>query len=137
MNGKLFVKKLLTLHLNDATLTFCYLKKFPNNMTKDQITLEDLFTTIKTKISQKEEGSYSYELAKKGVEKITRKVGEEALEVVIAAFVNEKNKSIKSREDLIGEVCDLFYHNLVLLASQEIEFSEILSELTRRNNHKK
>ena len=106
-------------------------------MTKDQITLEDLFTTIKTKISQKEEGSYSYELAKKGVEKITRKVGEEALEVVIAAFVNEKNKSIKSREDLIGEVCDLFYHNLVLLASQEIEFSEILSELTRRNNHKK
>lgn len=106
-------------------------------MTKDQITLEDLFATIQTKISQKEEGSYSYELAKKGVEKITRKVGEEALEVVIAAFVNEKNKSIKSREDLIGEVCDLFYHNLVLLASQEIEFSEILSELTRRNNHKK
>ena len=106
-------------------------------MTKDQITLEDLFATIQTKISQKEESSYSYELAKKGVEKITRKVGEEALEVVIAAFVNEKNKSIKSREDLIGEVCDLFYHNLVLLASQEIEFSEILSELTRRNNHKK
>ena len=106
-------------------------------MPKNQLTLEELSTIITEKISKKEKNSYSYELAKKGVEKITRKVGEEALEVVIAAFVNEKNKSIKSREDLIGEVCDLFYHNLVLLASQEIEFSEILSELTRRNNHKK
>ncbi len=106
-------------------------------MPKNQLTLEELFALIQDKISKKEEGSYSYELTKKGVEKITRKVGEEALEVVIAAFINDRNPSTKSREELIGEVCDLFYHNLVLLASQQIEFSEILAELTKRNQSKK
>lgn len=108
-----------------------------NPKIKGQLTLEELFATIKNKIETKEENSYSYDLAKKGVEKITRKIGEEAVEVVVAAFINDKNPNAKNREELIGEVCDLFYHNLVLLAAEKIEFSEILSELTRRNNKKK
>lgn len=101
------------------------------------MTLEELFTIIRQKISAKEKDSYSYKLADEGLEKITRKVGEEALEVVIAAFLNEKNSSQKTREDLIGEVCDLLYHTLVLLASQGIEFEEILTELNRRNEQRK
>jgi len=102
-------------------------------MPKNQLTLEELFATIQDKIARKEKNSYSYELAKNGVEKITRKVGEEAVEVVIAAFINEKKSSKKTRGELIGEVCDLFYHNLVLLASQGIEYSEILEEFAKRN----
>lgn len=95
--------------------------------------LDQLFSITKEKISTKEKNSYTYELAKGGVEKITRKVGEEAVEVVIAAFLNDKNNSKKTRSDLIGEVCDLYYHSLVLLAQQKIEFSEIIKELNKRN----
>ncbi len=105
-------------------------------MSKNQITLEELFALVKKKIDSKEKGSYSYELAKTGIEKITRKIGEEALEVVIAAFINQKKPSKKTRDELIGEICDLFYHNLVLLAAEKIEFSEILAELTKRNKKK-
>ncbi len=106
-------------------------------MSKDQISLEELFCLIKERIAEKDPYSYSYKLAKEGLEKITRKVGEEALEVVIASFVHEKKSDQKSKEELIGEVCDLFYHTLVLLASQQIEFSEVLNEATRRNKVKK
>jgi phosphoribosyl-ATP pyrophosphohydrolase len=105
-------------------------------MSKNQLSLEELFALIKKKISAKEKNSYSYELAKGGVEKITRKIGEEALEVVIAAFIHDKKKSKKTREELVGEVCDLFYHSLVLLAERGIELDEILSELSKRNKLK-
>ena len=105
-------------------------------MSQNQLTLDALFEVVKSKINSQEEGSYSFELFKKGVEKITRKIGEEALEVVIAAFVHQQKNEQKTREELVGEVCDLFYHTLVLLASQQIEFNEILAELNKRN-HKK
>lgn len=106
-------------------------------MSQNQITLESLFATIKSRLDEKDENSYSYELVKGGVEKIARKVGEEALEVVIAGFINEKNSSEKTKEELVGEICDLFYHSLVLMASQNIEFEDILKELDKRNNNKK
>ena len=106
-------------------------------MSKNQLTFDELFALIKKKISTKEKNSYTYELAKAGVEKITRKVGEEALEVVIAAFINDKKSSKKTREELVGEVCDLFYHSLVLLASQKIELDEVSAELSKRAKKKK
>ncbi len=101
------------------------------------MSLEDLFTLVKHKISTKESGSYSYRLFKEGSELITRKVGEEALEVVIATFMHDKNPSQKTRDELIGEICDLLFHSLVLAAAKNIEIEEILNELTRRNNLKK
>ena len=101
------------------------------------LSLDELFSLIKNKIAAKEENSYTYELAKGGAEKITRKVGEEAVEVVIAAFMNEQKNNKETRQDLIGEVSDLFYHTLVLLASQNIELDEILQELNKRNQSKK
>ena len=102
-------------------------------MAKNQFALEDLFSLIKKKISKKEKNSYTYELAKNGLELINRKVGEEAIEVIIAAYSHEKKSNKKTRQDLIGEVCDLYYHSMVLLASQGIELDEILQELNKRN----
>ena len=103
----------------------------------NKLSLEELSKSLEKKIKTKEKGSYTAELAKGGVEKITRKIGEEAIEVVIAAFLNEQKKTKKTHQDLVGEVCDLFYHTLVLLAAQKIEFNEILSELNKRNQKKK
>ncbi len=101
------------------------------------MTLEELFALVKHKITSKEAGSYSYKLAQEGSERLTRKVGEEALEVVIATFMNDQNQSEKTRKELVGEICDLLFHTLVLSAAKGIEMEEILNELTRRNNLKK
>ncbi len=102
-------------------------------MKPNKLPLEELFALIKKKISAKEKNSYTYELAKAGLERTARKVGEEAVEVVVAAFLNDKKRSKKTRNELVGEVCDLFFHTLVLLASQGVELEEILSEFKKRN----
>jgi phosphoribosyl-ATP pyrophosphohydrolase len=124
--------------LNLGAFKFFLISKFLlKKMSKNQFSLEQLFAEIKTKIIAKEKNSYTCELVKEGVEKITRKVGEEALEVMIAAFVNERKPSKKSHQDLVGEVGDLFFHTLVLLASQKVELDEVLTELGKRNKKTK
>lgn len=106
-------------------------------MSKNQISLEELYSLVEKKISAKEKNSYTYELAQKGVEKISRKVGEEALEVVIAAFLHNEKPNKKFRGELVGEICDLFFHTFVLSAQQGIEFKEIIKELDKRSKAKK
>lgn len=103
-------------------------------MTEKTLKLDDLYSLIKEKIDAKEQNSYTYELAQGGAEKTTRKVGEEAVEVVVAAFLNEKDNNAQNKSDLIGEIGDLFYHTLVLMASQGIKLSDIEDELYKRNN---
>lgn len=95
--------------------------------------LEDLFSIIQRKAKTAEKNSYTFELTQGGVEKISRKVGEEAIEVVVAAFMNDKKNDEKTKQELIGEICDLFYHTLVLMNERNIEYNDILNELTKRN----
>lgn len=71
------------------------------------------------------EGSYTNYLLDCGVDKICKKIGEEASEVIIAAKNN-------SASELIGEVCDLIYHVEVLLAAKEIPLADVFTELKRR-----
>ena len=80
--------------------------------------------------------SYTAELHNGGVARITRKIGEESTEVIIAAFINQQRDNQKSKQDLVNEVCDLFYHTLILLASSNISFDKILDELYKRNVQK-
>ncbi|ENW4619377.1 phosphoribosyl-ATP diphosphatase [Listeria monocytogenes] len=86
--------------------------------------LNDLYEEIKLRKTQTREGSYTNYLFDKGLDKILKKVGEEATEVVIAAKNNE--------QELIAEVSDLTYHLLVLLAEQNIPLSKIQAELQNR-----
>lgn len=86
--------------------------------------LNDLYEEIKLRKTQPREGSYTKYLFDKGLDKILKKVGEEATEVVIAAKNNE--------QELIAEVSDLTYHLLVLLAEQNIPLSKIQAELQNR-----
>jgi phosphoribosyl-AMP cyclohydrolase / phosphoribosyl-ATP pyrophosphohydrolase len=71
------------------------------------------------------EGSYTTYLFEKGVDKILKKVGEEASEVIIAA----KNRD---PEELKWEAADLLYHLLVLLREQKLPLDEVLSALEKR-----
>ena len=74
-----------------------------------QQTLNELYEIIKNRKAQPKEGSYTNYLFDKGLDKILKKVGEEATEVVIAA----KNED---PQELIYETADVLYHLLVLLA---------------------
>ena len=72
------------------------------------------------------DGSYTNRLLDEGEDTILRKVGEEAVEVILAA---------KSQGDqrLIEEASDLIYHLLVLLASRDLSLADIETELTHRH----
>ena len=50
--------------------------------------------------------------------------------------MDEKNHSKKTHEELVGELCDLFYHSLVLMVERGVELEEISQEFARRNNKK-
>ncbi|MGA7719848.1 MAG: bifunctional phosphoribosyl-AMP cyclohydrolase/phosphoribosyl-ATP diphosphatase HisIE [Ignavibacteriaceae bacterium] len=85
----------------------------------------DLFNVIKSRKTELPDKSYTADLFKSGADRIIQKVGEEAVETVIAA----KNRD---KTEIINEVSDLIYHLLVMLAEQEIEFGEIVDNLKKR-----
>lgn len=89
-------------------------------------TVDRLVKTIKDRRKHRPEGSYTSYLFTQGRDKILKKIGEESAETIIAA----KNRS---RKELTAESADLFYHLLVLLANEEVEFEEVLGELDRRS----
>jgi phosphoribosyl-AMP cyclohydrolase / phosphoribosyl-ATP pyrophosphohydrolase len=74
---------------------------------------------------ERPENSYTTELFQSGVDKILKKVGEEAAETIIAA----KNHD---RKEIVWEVSDLLYHLLVLLANEDVSLAEVSAELRQR-----
>lgn len=89
--------------------------------------LSVLFDLIKERKKEMPEGSYTTKLFERGTNRIIQKVGEEAIETVIAA----KNRD---KHEIVNEVSDLVYHLFVMLAEQDIEFSEIVSNLKSRHS---
>lgn len=89
------------------------------------MTLEELYNTILSRKKEMPEGSYVASLFRDGEDRIIQKIGEEAVEVVIAA----KNTT---KQRIISEVSDLLFHMLILLALKDISLSDILNELEKR-----
>jgi len=87
--------------------------------------LNQLFSLIKKRKVELPEASYTTKLFNDGANRIIQKVGEEAIEVVIAA----KNRD---RKEIVSEVSDLIYHLFVMLAEQEIELTEVTENLHKR-----
>ena len=73
-----------------------------------------------------EEGSYTSYLLLRGVDKIAKKVGEEAVELVIASKNTDKAETI-------DEAADFLYHMMVLLGAKGVNLSEVCAELCKRN----
>ena len=88
-------------------------------------TLERLEQTIAQRRSADPSSSYVAKLNAKGVPKIAQKVGEEAVETVIAAMADD-------RDGLVGEAADLVFHLLVLLGAKGVPLADVLAELDRR-----
>ena len=89
--------------------------------------LSELQDFIERRHEEMPEGSYTTSLFKDGINRMARKVGEEALEAVIEAC-NGTN------ERLIYEGSDLFYHLIVLLTSKGLRIEDLASELQKRHN---
>ncbi|QJC36832.1 bifunctional phosphoribosyl-AMP cyclohydrolase/phosphoribosyl-ATP diphosphatase HisIE [Enterobacteriaceae endosymbiont of Donacia vulgaris] len=107
-----------TCHLNEyscfkntiSDFTFLYLLEYILNKKKNSI-----------------ESSYTYNLYKSGLKRITQKVGEEAIETIIAANDNNKKETIQ-------ETADLIYHLIVLLKIKNISLYDIIKILKERNS---
>lgn len=89
--------------------------------------LQRVYEIINDRKVNPKEGSYVNYLQQKGIDKICKKVGEEASEVIIAA----KNAD---RAELIYETADLWFHTLVLLSESGVTPNEIFDELEKRFN---
>ncbi|MEO5798895.1 MAG: bifunctional phosphoribosyl-AMP cyclohydrolase/phosphoribosyl-ATP diphosphatase HisIE [Gemmatimonadales bacterium] len=87
--------------------------------------LTRLARTIALRQVDRPSGSYTTTLFERGLPKISQKVGEEAIEVVVAAHA-------ESDERLASEAADLLYHLLVLLEVRGVSFDAVLAELARR-----
>jgi phosphoribosyl-AMP cyclohydrolase / phosphoribosyl-ATP pyrophosphohydrolase len=88
--------------------------------------LMDLEQIIDQREKERPEGAYTTYLFEEGLDKILKKVGEEASEVIIAA----KNRN---QEELKWEASDLLYHLFVLLREQGLSFKEVLNVLQERH----
>ncbi|HET6316899.1 MAG TPA: phosphoribosyl-ATP diphosphatase, partial [Chloroflexota bacterium] len=86
-----------------------------------------LFETILARRQADPSQSYVARLLNEGIDRIARKVGEEATEVVIAA----KNSN---GEELTREIADLWFHTFVLLAQQGLKPADVWAELRRRRH---
>ena len=90
-----------------------------------RFTIQDLAATIDARAASGGEASYTRKLLDKGTDHCAKKLGEEAVETVIAAIEN-------NRSHLIAESADLIFHLLVLLKSRDVEFSEVEDALAQR-----
>ncbi len=89
------------------------------------IVLDTLYALIADRKRERPEGSYTTYLFNSGLDKILKKVGEEATETVIAA----KNGS---HPEMVAELSDLFYHLLVLMVDRDVALADIQLELEKR-----
>jgi phosphoribosyl-ATP pyrophosphohydrolase len=87
--------------------------------------LQRLFAVIEARRTEAAGPSYTRELLDAGPERCARKLGEEAVETLIAALGAD-------RAALVREAADLTYHLLVLLASRGVTLAEVLAELSAR-----
>lgn len=86
---------------------------------------EDVYNVILDRKENPKEGSYTNYLFEKGIDKILKKVGEEASEIIIAAK-NPESEEIKY------EISDFLYHTMVLMVEKGISWNDITKELSRR-----
>ena len=96
-----------------------------NNGAPKSDVLADLAATIAARRAEASSESYTSRLLEKGVGKCAQKLGEEAVETVIAAVKGD-------RDAVISETADLLYHLLVTLEACDVSIDDVLAELDRR-----
>jgi phosphoribosyl-ATP pyrophosphohydrolase/phosphoribosyl-AMP cyclohydrolase len=115
-----------TCHTNEPS---CFYRALDDETTLPPATpgafFADLFAVIEARRRERPAGSYTTSLFERGIDTIAKKVGEEAAEVIIAAKNGDP-------VPLAGEVADLWYHTLVLLAACGLTPEDVLAVLRQR-----
>lgn len=88
--------------------------------------LAQLFAIIEDRKAHPQPGSYTNRLLELGEDEIVKKIGEEAIEVILAT-------KGQGNERLVSELADLTYHCLVLLAQRDLSPADVSAELARRH----
>ena len=117
-----------TCHTGNTSCFFTALESMPESFQHSDAgsgILEELFALIQERKREMPEGGYTTQLLREGVGRIAQKVIEEAGEASIAATQGDK-------DNLPGEVADLLYHVMVLLASSDVTPQQVWQELRER-----
>lgn len=94
--------------------------------TKNIAFISALETIIQERLENPAAGSYTAELAAAGIQRIAQKVGEEGVELALAAVSG-------NRDDIVNEAADLLYHVIVLLAHQSLSIEDVAARLESRH----
>ena len=104
----------------------CFMNEIYEKENYKDFSVYKLYELIKGRKINMTEGSYTTYLFNSGIDKILKKIGEESSEVIIGA----KNDS---KDEIIYELADLFYHSLVLMVEKNITLNDIKDELAKRS----
>jgi phosphoribosyl-AMP cyclohydrolase / phosphoribosyl-ATP pyrophosphohydrolase len=110
-------------HLGTAT---CWGANAPHSRAQQLAFLGELENVIAQRMATRPEGSYTTQLLDSGIRRIAQKVGEEGLELALAAVA-------QSDEEIIGEAADLIYHTLLLLKAKGLMLAQVAAELASRH----
>jgi phosphoribosyl-AMP cyclohydrolase / phosphoribosyl-ATP pyrophosphohydrolase len=104
----------------------CWGKEAPRSGAEKLAFLGTLEQVITERIAQRPEGSYTAKLLAEGTRRIAQKVGEEGLELALAAVA-------QSDQEVISEAADLLYHTILLLQVKELSLAKVIAELETRH----
>jgi phosphoribosyl-AMP cyclohydrolase / phosphoribosyl-ATP pyrophosphohydrolase len=110
-------------HLGTAT---CWGKDAPQSLAQGLAFLGALEQIVAQRIATRPEGSYTAKLLDAGMIRIAQKVGEEGLELALAAVA-------QSDPEVIGEAADLLFHTLLLLKAKGLSLAQVVAELHSRH----
>lgn len=125
-NYSCFYNKIKGNFLNNSCTENSKTTQIMSNESYDKNIINTIYNQIEDRSKNPMENSYTNYLLSEGIDKICKKIGEEATETVIAA--KNDNKS-----DFIGEICDLVYHTLVLMYNKQVSIKEIEDKLRERH----
>ena len=94
-------------------------------MTEMTFTLHDLEQRVRERAAANPDVSYTRKLLDKGINHCAKKLGEEAVETVLAATVEDRSR-------VIAETADLLYHLLVVLKARDVTLADVEAELAQR-----
>ena len=104
----------------------CFHQEVCENDALSEFSAEALMRLLQDRKLHKKEGSYTTYLFEKGIDKILKKVGEEATEVIIAGKAGD-------RRETVYEIADLAYHIMVLMTEMGISLEDVREELASRH----
>ena len=110
-------------HLGTTT---CWGKDAPRSLAEDVAFLGMLQQIVAQRIAARPEGSYTAKLIDAGLTRIAQKVGEEGLELALAAVA-------QSDREIIGEAADLLFHTVLLLQVKGLSLAQVVGELESRH----